>query len=242
MWNVGELNPSQYLVLWSSTSFYLSLVPLGVPLFIMLSGALLLQPSKVDQPIRVFLKKRLARIGLAFVFWSIIYLVWNYYVNNATLTVYSITQSFLEQGPYYQFWFIYLIMGLYLLTPILRVVLKYADRKILRYLIILWFLASPVPPLLHLITGLAPDNALFLLSGYLGYFVLGIYLIGVEVKTRTLEILLVIGAVLTFLGLYLMNFPFHSVGSYYFFDGYLSMTVILSSVAAFLLMSKVQCD
>ena len=146
------------MLVWSSNSFYFSLVPLGVPLFLMLSGALLLQPSKADEPIRVFLKKRLARIGIAFVFWAAIYFVWSYYVDYAPLTVYSIIQSLLEHGPYYQFWFIYLIMGLYLITPILRVVVKNADRKILRYLIILWFVAASVPPLLHLITGLALDS------------------------------------------------------------------------------------
>jgi surface polysaccharide O-acyltransferase-like enzyme len=133
-------------------------------------------------------------------------------------------------------------MGLYLITPILRVVVKYPDRKILRYLIILWFVAASVPPLLHLITGLALDNTLLLFGGYIGYFVLGTYLIGVDIKTKSLKILLVTCVVLTFVGLFMMNFPFRNAGSYYFFDGYMSMNVILASVAAFLLLSKVRRD
>jgi surface polysaccharide O-acyltransferase-like enzyme len=208
----------------------------------MLSGALLLQPSKAGEPIRVFLKKRLARIGVAFVFWSAIYIVWSYYVDHASLSAYSITQSILRGGPYYQFWYIYLLMGLYLITPILRVVVNYSDRKLMRYFIILWFVTAFVPPLLQLITGLAVDNTLLLFGGYIGYFVLGTYLIGVDVKTKILKILLAAGVILTFLGLYMMNFPFHSSGNYYFFDGYMSMTVILASVAAFLLLSKVRRD
>ena len=82
------------------------------------------------------------------------------------------------------------------------------------------------------------DNALFLFGGYIGYFVLGAYLIGVDVKTKTLKMLLVAGVALTFFGLFAMNFLFHSAGDYYFFSQYTSMNVILASVAAFMLLSK----
>ncbi len=241
-WIVGQLNATQYLVIWSNTSFYYSIAPLGVPLFLMLTGALLLQPLKLDEPIRVFFKKRLARIGIAFIFWSVIFLLWSYFVDHAALTTYSITQSLLVGGPYYQFWYIYLLVGLYLITPILRSVAKYPDKKLMPYLIILWFVAASVPPLLHLITGLAMDNTLLLLGGYIGYFVLGAYLIEVKVKTKVLSMILVACIILTFVGLYLMNFPFHNLGNYYFFDGYMSMNVILASVTAFLLLSKVRSD
>ncbi len=237
-WNVGTLNFPQFAVIWSSSSLYLSVVVWGVPLFVILSGALLLQPSKCDEPIRVFLKKRLARIAVAFVFWSIIYFAWSYFIDHATLTAYSITQSLLSGGAYYQFWFIYLIMGLYLITPILRVVVKHAPRNILRYLIIIWFISTTVPNFVHLATGLAMDNALFLFGGYIGYFVLGAYLIGVDVKTKTLKLLLAAGVALTFFGLFAMNFLFHDADNYYFFTQYTSMNVILASVAAFMLLSK----
>ena len=111
----SRLNAStQYFILWWSQAIYQALIIMGVPLFVMLSGALLLQPSKVNEPIRVFLKKRLSRIGIAFVFWSVIYFAWSYYINHAVLTVNSVIQTFLNGGAYYQFWFIYLIMGLYL--------------------------------------------------------------------------------------------------------------------------------
>jgi len=218
--------------------FSFSFVAMGVPLFFMVSGALLLQPSKVDEPIRVFLKKRLARVGIAFLFWSAIYFVWRYYILQNPLTLYSITQAILEKGAYTQFWFIYAIMGMYLITPILRMVVKNSNRTLLRYLIVLWVIAAFVPPLLHLATGLALDNTLLVFGGYIGYFVLGLYLMGVKIKTKLLFGLLALGTGLTFLGLLVMQGPFGYLGDYYFFDGYMSFTVLLSSVAAFLLLSK----
>jgi fucose 4-O-acetylase-like acetyltransferase len=64
-------NPSQYV-----KSAYMSLATTGVPIFIMISGALLL--SKYNEPILVFFKKRMNKIIVPFVCWSYIYLI---YVN-----------------------------------------------------------------------------------------------------------------------------------------------------------------
>src|SRR5208283_700797 len=111
---------------WWTAVVYKSLALSCVPLFVLLSGALLLQPSKLNEPIRVFLKKRLSRIGLAFAFWSVVYNVWSFYIFKFPLTLSNISQSIwysLFGGAYYQFWFIYLIVGLYLITPILRVII-----------------------------------------------------------------------------------------------------------------------
>ena len=236
------LDSTQYFVLWWSQTIYQSFVILGVPLFVMLSGALLLQPSKVNEPIKVFLKKRLSRIGLAFLFWSIVYFAWNYFVNHQTFTINSVVQSFLSGGAYFQFWFIYLIMGLYLITPVLRIVVAHANRRLLRYLLILWFVAASLLPLLHLITGFEVDSNLFLFSGWMGYFILGIYLIETQTKTKTLKRLLAAGIILTILGSWLMAYPFRSLEQYYFFAFTLSANVILSSIALFSLLIKRPAD
>jgi surface polysaccharide O-acyltransferase-like enzyme len=240
--NASQLTIAQYSVVWWSQTAYDSLAVLGVPLFVMLSGALLLQPSKVNEPIRVFLKKRFNRIGLAFVFWSAIYVVWSYYVIHNALTVSSVIQMFLSGGVYYQFWFIYLIMGLYLITPVLRIVVAYADKKILRYLIILWFIAVALIPLFHLITGFGVDSSLFLFGGWIGYFILGVYLMDVQVKTKTLKRLLVVGIVWTIIGTWIMAYPFHSLNQYYYFFFPLTANVVMASVTLFMLLSKKPSD
>jgi surface polysaccharide O-acyltransferase-like enzyme len=233
-----NMTSTQYFVFWWSTTFFLSIVVLGVPLFIMLSGALLLQPQKANEPIRFFLKKRLSRIGVAFAFWSVIYFAWSYFVDHTALTANSILQSLLDGGAYKQFWFIYLIMGLYLITPILRVVTANADRKILRYLIILWFIGVALVPLFHLFSGFQVDSNLFAFGGFIGYFVLGTYLIGLQMQTKTVKRLLVLGIISTIAATYLMNFVFQSMGEYYFFTYVTSATVIVSAAALFMLLSK----
>ena len=99
---------------WTTVDVYQSVGRIGVPLFLLLTGALLLQPSKLNEPIKVFFKKRLARIGLAFIFWGAVYFAWDFLVvhqiNSQPITTGSIVQGILT-GPYYQFWYLYLLLA-----------------------------------------------------------------------------------------------------------------------------------
>ena len=65
---------------------------------------------------------------------------------------------------------------------------------------------------------------------------------GNQVKTKTLKRLLVVGIISTIIGLWLMAYPFHSVGQYQFFAFTLSANVVLASVALFSLLSKYPRD
>src|SRR5208283_3699162 len=105
-----QLLPSGSTAYWWTAIVYKSLALSCVPLFVMLSGALLLQPAKLNEPIRVFLKKRLSRIGLAFAFWSAVYTAWSFYITKVPVTLSNVGQATLFDlftGAYYQFWFIY---------------------------------------------------------------------------------------------------------------------------------------
>jgi surface polysaccharide O-acyltransferase-like enzyme len=195
---------------WWTAVVYKSLALSCVPLFVMLSGALMLQPAKLDEPIRVFLKKRLSRLGLAFAFWSAVYLVWGFYIRQVPVTLSNVglgIERELFTGAYYQFWYIYLIVGLYLITPILRLVVANGDQRIIRYLIALWFAGVAIVPLIQLASGYALDSAVFVIGGFVGYFVLGTYLQKIKLKPVILYGLLIVSFVGTVFGMWLMNYP-----------------------------------
>jgi surface polysaccharide O-acyltransferase-like enzyme len=177
----------QGVQIWWASNVYDSLARVCVPLFVMLSGALLLQPSKADEPLKVFFKKRLNRIGIPFLFWGVAYFAWQFLVNGEALTANSIVQGVLT-GPDYQFWFLYLLLGLYLVTPVLRVLLKHADWKLLRYLIFVWFAGTALFPLLTLFGPYSLNANVFIFTGWLGYFVLGAYLMRVQLKSSLLTL------------------------------------------------------
>jgi surface polysaccharide O-acyltransferase-like enzyme len=229
---------------WWTAVFYKSVALSCVPLFVMLSGALLLQPAKLNEPIRVFLKKRLSRLGLAFGFWSAVYFVWSFYIGNVSYTLPHITQGImfdLFTGAYYQFWFIYLIVGLYLITPILRVIIAHGDSKIIRYLIVLWFVGTAIIPLLQL-SGYTLNSDVFVLGGFIGYFVLGTYLQKVKVQSIILSALFIGSVAFTLFGMWLMNYPLSALGQNSFFFGYLTVNVIVGSAALFLILLKFRPD
>ena len=108
--------------------------------------------------------------------------------------------------------------------------------------IILWFIAVGVIPLFQLITGFTVDSNLFLFGGYIGYFILGIYLMGVQVKTKILKWAFAAASFgrSSVLGLWLT--PSILLGQYYYFFYTLSANVIIASVALFMLLSKYPRD
>jgi surface polysaccharide O-acyltransferase-like enzyme len=226
---------------WWTAVVYKSISLSCVPLFVMLSGALLLQPAKLNEPIRVFLWKRLNRIGLAFAFWSGVYTAWSFYITKLPLTLSNISQAIgfdLFSGAYYQFWFIYLIVGLYLITPILRVIIANSDMRIIRYLILLWFVGVAIVPLAELASGYTLNSTVFVLGGWIGYFVLGTYLQRTKMRSVLLYSLLIVSFVWTIFGVWLMTYPLSAVGQANFFFDYLAANAIIGSAALFMILIK----
>ena len=88
--NLNIMSP-QGVELWWTSNIYDSIARSAVPLFVILTGALLLQPNKVDEPLRVFFKKRWNRIGIPFIFWGLIFFAWNFLVRGQSLSALSIS-------------------------------------------------------------------------------------------------------------------------------------------------------
>ncbi len=221
-----------------TTSAYQSVAIVAVPLFAMLSGALLLRPSKTYEPIRVFLKKRLSRLGLAFAFWSVVYFAWSFLVDGLPLTWQALVSGIFVKGAYYHFWFFYLIGGLYLATPVLRIVVDKGGRAVTRYLLVLWFIGTSAMPLILLVSGYALNNMLFLFTGFIGYFVLGAYLQRVRAPSWILVAGLLVGVAWTLIGTYFLIYPLNWVGQYYFFFDTVSANVVLTSISIYMLLCK----
>jgi surface polysaccharide O-acyltransferase-like enzyme len=233
---VNQMSP-QGVAMWWTTNIYDSLARPAVPLFIMLSGALLLQPAKLGEPLGVFFKKRLNRIALPFLFWSVAYFAWRAFVHGETLSANSILQGMLT-GPYVHFWFIYLLVGLYLITPVLRIVVAYAERKVFSFLMILWFLGTAVVSLLSLFSTLSLNANVFILTGWVGYFLLGAYSLKMHVRRVALYVLLALGLGWTIVGTYFVVGTIGERFSQFFYDAF-SFSMIAASAALFLILSSI---
>lgn len=146
----------------------------AVPVFLMVTGALLLG-SDASLSVRLVLKKRVVRVAVPLLFWSAVYIILqacmvkDYDWKTAVL-------SLVSKPAEIHLWYLYALLAVYLLLPLLRLLVKYASRRLLWYGVGLWLLfsclwraAAGLLPSLQL-----PDYAnLDWLGGYLGYVLLG---------------------------------------------------------------------
>lgn len=225
------------VISWSTVSVYQSLGTVAVPLFIMLHGSLLLQPGK-NESIRVFFKKRWNRIGLPFLFWGAAYFVWDFTVVGIPFSLNAIIQGILN-GPYTHFWYCYMLVGLYLMTPILRIFLAQADKTATTYFILVWLLGVTIVPIVSSLTPFTVSGNIFTIGEFIGYFVLGTYLVTLKASRRVFIALMILGFTLTAVLTYYLA---TTVGGtqMYLFQEYFSPTVILASAAVFLLLLPIQ--
>jgi len=101
-----------------------------VPVFVMVSGALLLAPHETET-LGDFFKKRMGRVLVPILFWSLLYIVWGYFHENVQVPfTFSYVVGKLASGkPYYHMWFIYMLLGLYLFTPVFRVIVAHMKTR-----------------------------------------------------------------------------------------------------------------
>ncbi|MEU8132519.1 acyltransferase [Streptodolium elevatio] len=106
----------------------------AVPVFVMISGALLLGPAREGEDAVGFYRRRLARIAVPLVFWHAFYIGFKMWVKDYRPAVEKVVGDMLLARTYTALYFFWLILGLYLLVPVLRVFLAHASARD-RYLV-----------------------------------------------------------------------------------------------------------
>ena len=173
------LNRQYGLAVWMSGY---AVISIGVNLFIMISGYLLLDRTET---VKEFFRKRFFSILPLFIIFNIIYI---YFYNHSFITIKKIS------APH--FWYIYMILGLYLLTPWLRKVLQYAEKETF-YVVVLWFLCNVFNPYMQFFTFPKIPFSHFPITGFIGYYILGYYLKKYRYKLEKIPFICVIGVYIT---------------------------------------------
>lgn len=157
---------------WWVSNIYGSLSAWMVPVFMMISGASFLNPKRNITIDKIY-KKNVFRMLCAFSFWSVFYAVYN------TVSGQDLKDSFLEmffQG-HFHLWFIPMIIGMYIITPLLRTVAN-NQKAVIMITAVTAITGVIIPSLQDL--GLFFDNSLFtgyynfgLCSSYVCFFFVG---------------------------------------------------------------------
>lgn len=177
---------------WWISNMYHAFSKGGPPIFTMISGMLLLT-GKAEQPIGEFFRKRFMKVLIPFLGWAVVYLIWRITFQSETLTPHDMLNAILKGPVYYHLWFIQMILGLYLATPVLRVYVRSASRANLRYFLIVWFVTITVLPVVSKMFDVQFGIDFQVMTNYVGYFILGYYLRDVTLKAKyALPVLLVV--------------------------------------------------
>ncbi|WP_125588008.1 acyltransferase [Companilactobacillus jidongensis] len=231
---------------WQITKIINYFAHISVPLFFMISGSLLLN-SKKTKSISYTWKQRIPRVVIPFVLWSIISpIVVGIYAHS--LSVHNVAASvkmMLYQPTSPTLWFMYPLIGIYILSPIIRTFVENANREMLWYVTLIWLVTNSLLPSLANVMPKNWVNALtiypvaqfYLVGGFTGYFILGYLLTKINIHELSNIWLWIIALIAGFAGNYVSEvFPkiFDAFNGYYV----TSIFIPIMSVAAFILLQK----
>lgn len=234
--------------------FYFSevLSLIAVPIFFMLSGNLLLSPvnSRYETPF-IFYKKRLTKVFFPFMLWSLFYIYNTTGVTGVLQGLKSIT-LFPAAG---HLWYIYPLLGYYLITPWLRDCFNRVDEKQNRIVIYLWGLFVVLGSTFDMIIPgyninhysgestvvirshiFGPLSTVFPLFGNIGFFMYGAYIEkdSKKIPFSIISIVYLIGACLTFL----LGYYSQTIDSVLAWWNYTTLGIVLQSIAVYMFFAK----
>jgi surface polysaccharide O-acyltransferase-like enzyme len=252
---------------WWVSNVYGGLIRFPVPLFIILSGYLLLDRQEDD---RIFFSKRFSKVVIPLVAWSMIYWIFKknydvsgiftvdfaqrlltdktyfhmYFLNiihELSIAAGDFAQRFLANKIYFHLYFLYIILGLYLITPLLRRILVHATMYDIRYYLVVWLFFAPISQLIRLFNyniGIPVEAA----TGALGLYVTG-YAVKKTRMTRRMMylsgVLIAVSIIVTIYGTYFLT---SKSGRYDgTFTGWLSLTSVIYAAGLFICIREVFC-
>ncbi|MBQ4110651.1 MAG: acyltransferase family protein [Clostridia bacterium] len=197
---------------WLFILIFASLMRASVPLFLMCSGALLLNPEK-EMPLKKLYLKNILRIVVAMLFWGMIYKI-SHLLEAGNVSVGSLWHAFKEIllfNQEYHFYYMHMIILVYIFLPITRLIVKYATKQILEYILAVWFVLGivyntlwPFMPV-ESIGGMVSQWQINLTYCSVGYGILGYYLKTYPQKNSINIISALLGFCIIFFGTYIMS-------------------------------------
>ena len=228
-----------------SNNLLTSLSRFAVPMFFMISGALMLNEDKKLSNNRVI--HAVLHIFILLVIWSIFYSVAYYIVRplvfKEEISVLAVISAMFR--GHYHMWYLFALIGLYLITPVMRTFIRRDNLSFIRIYLYFSIVVSFVLPFVNQIVNYftVHDNSLMdYISKYqmnyfydsIVYYTLGWYILNAGIKKRS-RIALYICGVLGYLVTVICSQMFYdntqSPNNYFY--GNNSLNVFLYSIALF---------
>ena len=120
--------------MWLHNEIYAMLAASPTVLFVMVSGIFFLSPERNVRAGKVW-RKNVIKMAFAYIFWCGIYACYDIYLMNPQpeITLKYFVNCWMQEPLH--LWYIPMIIGLYIICPILRPITATSDRKLFKYII-----------------------------------------------------------------------------------------------------------
>lgn len=159
------------------TSFLMGSTSWAVPVFVMISGYLLLDPEK-ELPVAK-IKKYILRmlgvlvtVGLGF---CVMESVVNYHENGVFFVLKDAVVNLICGRSWAHMWYVYMLVGLYMLTPVLRAFVKESSEETAKFVLFSLFVLTIAFPTVSRVLGVNVTNFYLSAFPYLFYYLFGHY-------------------------------------------------------------------
>ncbi|MFD2082644.1 Surface polysaccharide O-acyltransferase, integral membrane enzyme [Actinopolymorpha cephalotaxi] len=172
-WEWGKVSDRE----WHFGNLVTATSRFSVPIFVMASGAVLLQAGR-NQSLRDFYARRASRLAIPLLAWSAFYIWFGRWTTGQDLAWSDFPRLLLLGQPYYHLYFLFVIFGLYLITPFLRIFVDAAPRRYLVTGTALIIAVTLFDKLHRVFSGLSLEpNAFSYFLPWIGYYLLGYVLL-----------------------------------------------------------------
>lgn len=181
-WKYFGNNSTNYFIL----TFLDSFTRVGLPIFFMISGILMLRKEE-SEDYASFLKKRVLRLVTAYCFFSAIYYVYKTVTYHDSFSLFELVRRITSSKAEYHLWFMPVIIVIYILIPFIQKLIKSLNREELKRMIFIVFILSSGMNCVYTISSLLgyPIMGNFILPnlmGYMNYLFIGYYLADSDYK------------------------------------------------------------
>ncbi len=223
---------------------------IGVPLFVMISGALMLNEDKIMSTERIL--KKAGHMFILLVIWSFGYafvyqIMFPVLLGNRDVSV----SKFIHESIFGHFhlWYLYMLIGLYIITPFLREFVKREKKKLVLLFIGIALIAKFTIPIL---AGMLPQVEFFIsverfvrmfnldfFFGFTTYYLAGWYIVYFGISTVWKRCMLYFAAVASLLvnGLFMIKIGDENIG----FSN-ISIFTFIYAAAVFTFISNISFD
>ena len=171
-----------------------SITRTGVPLFLMISGALILN-DELTNDIKSFYKKRLSKLLIPLLSWNILYFLFYVKLGKNELSLKLFIELVLNNGTAYHLWYVYNLLSIYIVAPFLKKIVDNSSIKQLTFLMVLIGFCTTIRPALNnMISPLYVYLFEPICNGYFLFFLAGYVLDKIELRKKTRWLFLVMGA------------------------------------------------